>query len=131
MVQKSLMTLLCLILSFQVFSRPPHERPSIQEDFYNYNQYGKIKSVMLKQLDQEIVRVKDFYESEQSSLGEPPTHTEGLIRATLIIEIESGINDILMMRADLEDVNRPTDQDLAPIKAKLSGLMVSIEELKI
>ena len=119
MAQKSLIALLCLILSFQVFSRPPHES-SVQEEYSNY-----------PQIDLEIARVKEFYESEQASLEDSPTHTDEQIRAALIIGIETGINEVLSMRADLEDINAPAEQDLTLLKAKLSGLMVSIEELKM
>lgn len=131
MTKKSLLLFFSLILSFQVLSRPPHERPALQNDFFDLQQHGKIKAAMLNDIDRKILSVKEFFESEQVNLGEPATHEEGRIRATIIIQVESGLNEVYSMRADLEEINSPGDDDLAPIQEKLAELSLSIEDLKL
>jgi hypothetical protein len=131
MGQKSLIALFCLILSSQVFSRPPHERASLEQDIYNAHQHSIINTTMLNGLDVQIEQTRDFFESEKANLGEPGTKTEGMIRAALIDMINLGLGNVDAARAELDDSSYVTDQDVESIEAQLRGLNIHIEELKI
>ncbi len=123
-----LLVAVCLMTSLQ--ARPPHseersgERTRILKSVSNSQKVALMTEVSAKILETQRMAQQVIY-----SLGEPYSHTEGMIRATIINQIEALIEEAKVKRNIVSRKDIVTEADIQSIEEIISDIEQRLEEL--